>query len=321
MRVNPTIRSWLTGPKSDPSVRARYLIEVEGKSPTDFGVQQAQKAMGQVGWAASLLGHQLPGGYWVIRARSAREIYRPKFISTNFSSIVLADLGMTRSDPRIRRTAQVMIGWLDRVLAEKVPEHCLGGNATRTLIRFGYLDHPTVQKSIRWLVRSQKSDGGWHCFPVRSGTLDCWEGLEALADIPEGLRDASTRRAIERGAEFYLKRELRKAGPGRYPPWVRIHYPNHYYYDLLVGLRVLTRLGYGADPRLGPALRWLGSKRRPEGTWALDAVHPDEVLPPKYTYPQPVFPMMLEPIGRPSRWATVEALSVLARVESAQRSN
>ena len=279
-------------------------------------VQRARKQVGRTGWAAALLARQLSHGQWATRGTSARELYRPKFIATNWIAIVLADLGMTRADPRIRKTAELILEWRRKVLAADDSEHCVGGNAARTLIRFGYLDHPVVRKSIDWLVRTQKSDGGWHCFPFRTGTLDCWEGLEALAVIPEGDRDGPTRRAIERGAEFYLQRSLMREGRSRYAPWFRIHYPNHYHYDLLVGLRVLTRLGYGQDPRLAPALRWLRSKRRPDGTWSLDATQPDiEGEWARYPLREPEFPMMLELLHEPSRWATVEALAVLARAE------
>jgi hypothetical protein len=244
-------------------------------------------------------------------------LYRPKYVATNWHAIVLADLGMTRADARIRRTARLLIDRWSRKggdLSGRSGEICVTGNAVRTLIRFGYLDDPAVQRSIAWIVRTQKPDGGWHCFPSRTGTLDGWEGLAALAEIPEDDRDESVRRSIARGAEFYLERHLMDEGKVRYPPWYRIHYPNHYFYDILVGLRTLTRLGYGADPRLGRALRWLRSKRRRDGTWALDAALPD--LDPAlagYQYRGILFPMMLEPLHEPSAWATVEALSVLAR--------
>src|SRR3989442_59574 len=95
-------------------------------------------------------------------------------------------------------------------------EICVTGNAVRTLIRFGYLHDPTVQRSIAWIVRTQKADGGWHCFPSRTGTLDGWEGLAALSEIPEEYRDESVRRSIERGAEFYLRRHLMEEGKGGY---------------------------------------------------------------------------------------------------------
>ena len=58
---------------------------------------------------------------------------------------------------------------------------------------------------------------------------------------------------VERAAEFYLDRELHRQG-ARYDPWYRFHDPVHYYYDLLVGLDLLTALGFGSDPRLRYAL-------------------------------------------------------------------
>jgi hypothetical protein len=320
MRVNPRIRRWLTGPRSDPSIRLRFWTEVEGRPRSDARARSASSAIGKTGWAAALLAHQFPDGHWVTPGASARELYRPKYTATNWMAIVLADLGMTRRDPRIRRTAQLILDrWSARGgdLDGRNGEICVTGNAVRTLVRFGYLDHPAVQNSIAWIVQTQKADGGWHCFPSRTGTLDGWEGLAALAEIPEADRSEAVRSAIERGAEFYLRHHLLKEGATRYAPWFRIHYPNHYYYDGLVGLRVLTRLGYGADRRLTPALRWLSSRRRPDGTWALDAAHPDLYPPiPEYTFRGPVYPVMLEALHQPSQWATVEALSVLARAGS-----
>ncbi len=317
MAISPRLRRWLTGPSADPSVRARYWSEVEGRPDGDSRVRNARRQIGRVGWAAKLLEGQFADGHWVTPGSSPPDLYRPKYVVTNWRLIVLGDLGMTRADRRVRRAAERLLrAWSGRGgdLSGRSGEVCVTGNAVRTLIRLGYRQHPAVQRSLRWLLRDQKADGGWHCFPSRTGTLDGWEGLAALAEIPEAERDGPIRRSIERGAEFYLARRLMREGRGRYAPWFRIHYPNHYYYDLLVGLRILSRLGYGRDRRLRPALDWLRSKRGADGTWSLEADHPDlDPATAGYTLPGPVFPMRLEAPGSPSRWATVEALSVLAR--------
>ncbi|MCI4347182.1 MAG: hypothetical protein L3J97_01005, partial [Thermoplasmata archaeon] len=168
------------------------------------------------------------------------------------------------------------------------------------------------------LVEDQKEDGGWHCFPSDRGTLDGWEGLAAFAVLPKSKRTRKIERSIERGVEFYLQRKLFDDGEKRYGPWLRFHYPVHCYYDILVGLDLITRLGYADDRRLRPALNILHHKRRRDGTWILDRVHPD--LGPGAGYKphtKRIRPFALEQSGEPSKWITLTSLRILKRVEEA----
>ena len=324
MRLSPSLRRWLTGRASDPSIRLRFWAEVEGVPGTDPRVRKARQELGKNGWAAWLLSDQLADGHWHTPGTSGPELFRPKYVATFWPFLVLSDLGMSREDPRIRRAAELILQRFDHRDVGEDPldyrprgrrrEVCVTGMVTRALLRFGYRDHPAVQRSIDWMVRVQLPDGGWNDEEATRGTLDGWKPLEALAELPVADRDARVGRAIERGAEFFLERRLMREGSRRYPPWFRIHYPNHYYYDLLVGLRTLTRLGYGSDPRLRPALQWLREKRSPDGTWSLDATHPDvDAAGAQDPFEGFEYPIILEPPGVPSRWATVEALSVLRR--------
>jgi len=164
---------------------------------------------------------------------------------------------------------------------------------------------------------SSSKDGGWHCFHSSTGTLDCWEALAAYSALPKSKRTGRIRSSIERGAEFYLERKLFDDGEKRYLPWFRFHYPNHYYYDLLVGLDVITRLGYGDDRRLRPALNMLREKRQSDGSWLLDRVHPDLGPGARYGPSKKAQPFALEDPGRPSKWITLTALRVMKRVEDA----
>lgn len=331
MNISASVRKWLTGQEADPSVRARYFMEVEGRTQSDSHVQKAIGEIGKTGWAAALLKNQLPDGHWYTLGTSGPEMYRPKYVATFWNALILSDMGMTRDDPRVMKTAELLLDKFDQRAAGEEQldyrprgreiEVCVTGMVTRALIRFGYLEHPAVQRSVGWIVRVQLKDGGWNDAPAKKGTLDAWECLSALAEIPVDRRGEKVFDSIERGAEFYLRRSLMNEGREIYRPWFRIHYPNHYYYDLLVGLRLLVKLGYGNDKRLSPALRWLRRKRSNDGTWGLDAAHPD--LDPEgagYRLDEMVFPMMLEQPNVPSQWATVDALSVLAQADRAKSS-
>ncbi|HLF06092.1 MAG TPA: prenyltransferase/squalene oxidase repeat-containing protein, partial [Thermoplasmata archaeon] len=202
------------------------------------------------------------------------------------------------------------------------PELCLTGNTARMFIQLGRGDIPHVKQSLDWLADTQLEDGGWDCFGRKKGTLDCWEALSAYAALGVKRLTKKWKRSAERGAEFYLERGLLNEGGSIWAGWKRIHYPNHYYYDFLVGLEILTLLGYGEDPRLRPALAMLRKKRRPDRTWAIDKMHPD--LPPGHGYraahskvkawAATLKPQIVEAPRTPSKWITLRALGVLKRV-------
>ena len=186
------------------------------------------------------------------------------------------------------------------------------GNTARALVKFGYADHPKVRAAFEWLARSQKENGGCHRWG-RNGVLDAWEGMSAFAVLPRRKWTAGMKRAVERGAEFYLSKEMHKQGAS-YGPWYRFHYPIHYYYDILVGLEFMTALGYADNRRLRNAFSYLDSRRRPDGTWNLDAIHPDlEGSSAKWYAKKPPTPFALEESGHPSKMITLRAMLALQK--------
>jgi len=88
-----------------------------------------------------------------------------------------------------------------------------------------------------------------------------------------------------------------------------------------VGLDFMTALGQTDDPRLQHALAFLEKKRRADGRWNLDAVHPDVeggiaewfAKHPK----QAPTRFALEKPGAPSKMITLKAMLVLKRIQDA----
>lgn len=309
------LRRWLLA-VDEPAIRYRLLRWVDGLSERDPSVRAARRQVLRAGWGSRIRGQQLAEGQWDTPGTTGQDLYTPKYIATNWRLIVLAEMGATRSDPGIERAAELLLrreGTAQGGIGGKGSEVCFTGNAVRMLARMGFAEDRRVGRAIDWLVRHQKKDGGWHCFRSSTGTLDGWEAMAAFAALPDALRTPAVDRSVERGAEFYLRRQLLREGRVPYPPWTRLHFPNHYYYDYLVGLDMLTSLGYGDDPRIRPALDRLLERRNSDGSWDIDASHPD--IPPDDPYQPrtPIYPFVLEAPGRPSRWITVTALAVLGR--------
>ncbi len=311
------VLDWLLEPE-EPAMRYLTSRDLLTPRPGERALVGLRAEVPTRGWAAKILSRQTAKTYWATK----KTCYGPKFTSTIWQLQVLADLGLTRRDARIGNAVDL---WFDRHIARdggftpwsrvegkeyrrihfRHPDRfmkrghlCTTGNMVRSLIRLGYLRDERVQSAIDWLVDEQYEDGGWDCFGRPNGTLDAWEAMSALAEIPPNRRSSDVKRAILRGAEFSLERRLLHEGD-RFERWWWLRYPWHYFYDVLVGLDVLTSLGYGKDPRMAEALDHLESKRLPDGRWNLDSTNGN---------------LVLESRGKPSKMITFLARRVGKRV-------
>lgn len=314
-------RTWLLEPE-EPSIQYLADTKLIGKPEDDPEVEASKGLIGRKGWASEILARQQPSGAW----EAEKDLYQPKYLSTNWMLLILADLGMTKADARIAKACEL---WIERFSTEdggfvmsikggsKRGHLCTTGNMARALVQFGYADHPKVRSAFEWLVKTADKNGGWSCFG--SGrNLDSWEGMSAFAVYPTQKWTQGMKRAVESAAEFYLQRELHIQG-AHYEPWYRFHYPVHYYYDLLVGLDFMTALGYRDDPRLAHAIAHLKSKQRSDGRWNLDADQPDvegKIAEWYAAHPKHApTPFVLEKVGEPSKMITLRALTVLSRLD------
>jgi hypothetical protein len=310
---------------NQPAARYSTLVDLLGRKGDDPEVRSARTRIARVGWAKDQLRTQGPRGFWEAREpKNLKQwidfLYFPYFLGTNWRALVLSDLGLDATEPRIKKIADLIFEFK---LRRSSPfnffneEACISANTARMMTRFGYADDLRVRKLYDWLVEDQREDGGWNCSQGTPGTLDAWEPLAAFAALPKAKRSPKMERAVSAGVEFYLDRKLFEEGRP-YAPWLRLHYPNHFFYDILVGLDVVTALGYGSDRRLQPALKILMEKRRRDGTWLMDRSHPD--LGPGVTMnpvQKKVKPLLLEEPGKPSKWITLRALRVLKRFRDA----
>jgi hypothetical protein len=312
-------------------VRYLALTELLGRPQSDSEVKAARENITRLGWARQILDMRAPSGYWV----SEQNLYRPRYTSTNWMLLILSDLGITREEPEIAKACEA---WMKRfgakdggfdASAKGSPKHghlCITGNTARALVKFGYADHPRVRKAFDWFVRNQSELGGWSCWNFgnrpRGRNLDSWEPLSAFAVYPRQKWTRDMKLAVERGAEFFLERELHRQGD-RYEPWYRFHYPVHYYYDLLVGLDFMTALGYSGDKRLGYAISLLKKKRRSDGRWNLDSLNPEPESPQgrwDHEHPrQATTRFALEEPGEASRMITLSALKIMNRIDATSR--
>ena len=290
----------------------RFLAsrDLLARRPSERNLSLLRTQVPTRGWAAKILVKQKEKTYWATK----KTCYTPKFKSTIWQLQVLADLGLSRGDERIANAVEF---WFDLHYDAKGGGYCPGarreadvlvrggswshlcttGNMVRSLIRFGYLEDERVQSAIRWLVSEQYPSGGWDCFGREAATMDAWEGMSALAEIPPSRQSSEVSRALEKGAEFFLERRLLHEGR-RFARWWWLRYPWHYFYDVLVGLDFMTALGYGKDSRMHEALDHLESKRLPDGRWNLDWTNGN---------------MVVEARGKPSKMITFLALRALRR--------
>ncbi len=319
---NPVV-DWLLEP-NQPSVRYLTLTRLLGRPESDPQLRTTRNAIPTTGWVRDLLSRRDEGGWW----GHPKHRMEPRFTSTHWVMLALADLGASRETAEIAASSELWMGNSPLQgggvggLGKGKGHHCYTANMVRALIRLGYREDPRIRKTMEWLVQTAHPKGGWSCRfstpgPAESRTLDAWEGLAAFAEYPRAKWTRAMQDCVERAAEYYLERELHRQGEP-YEPWYRFHWPTHYYYDLLVGLDCLTALGYGKDPRLRFALDLLRGKRRTDGRWNHDA---DQIDPDpegaKWFAENPgkrPTPLTFGTAGRPSKMVTLRALTVLSRV-------
>ena len=344
LEVNSETIDWLLE-ESNPAIRYFTLTEILDKNESDGDVLEAKKKIPSVGWAKEILQSQKEDTYW----ESPENCYIPKWTSTVWRLLVLADLGVSGEDPRIRNACEhflkvhnapsggfSLLPYSTGVTNRQTQPHiCMTGNMVRTLVKFGYGDNDRVRSAIDWLLSIQLNDGGWDCFSEgargHSSFSSTIQPLWALSEFRP--RSLKIDEALGRAVEFFLRHRLYKSDRTNTPimiDYTRFHYPLHYGYDVLHGLFVLTGAGIVGDNRLEDATELLISKMQEDGTWVLEGVPRGWHIPEPYHSSARAWrpeeneiiergwgdarTFQLEEAGKPSQMITLNALRVLKRI-------
>ena len=324
LKANPL--DWLLEEDSqNPSVRYFTLRDLLDWPETDPKVRAARNSIMLSGPVPAILAAQEPSGMWV----KAGSGYSPKYRATAWSLLILAELGADPEEPRVRTGCEYL---LEHSRAENgafsayqklVPSGailCLNGNLTFALQRLGFGDDERLQTALDWLARailgeppvryfaSGTSGPGFAC-GINLGQACGWganKAIRGLLEIPKEGRPPLVERALQASADFLLSRDPAVADypyTGRVSStWFKLGFPMSYWSDVLETVANLVDLGYGADPRLQPALEWVIARQDGQGRWKLGNSLNGKMW------------VDIEAKGKPSKWITLRALRVLKRV-------
>ncbi|MHB8054214.1 MAG: prenyltransferase/squalene oxidase repeat-containing protein, partial [Candidatus Aminicenantales bacterium] len=305
--------------------------EILDKRSSDPETAKARAGIMSQGIVPKILARQNPDGSWDDPDR----FYRAKYKGTVWQLLVLAELGASGNDPRVRKAGEFILeNAQDRIgggfsfqrgvkAGGGLPSGvipCLTGNLVWGLLRLGFGTDPRLGRAIDWIATYQRFDDaeteaprGYPydrykmCWGRHSCHLGVVKAMKALTEIPESRRSAAVRRSLAEGAEYLLKHHIHKKSHNlsqtAKPGWLRFGFPLMYQSDILEILGILLKLGY-KDPRMQEAVDIVVAGQDGRGTWILANTMNGR------------FWVDIEKKGKPSKWITVRAVSVLKKYYS-----
>ena len=283
------------------------------------------------GSIARVLDHMESAGYWVNPGSG----YNPKYTSTVWSIILLAQLGASIDmDQRLAKASEYIIdhalvagGKFTWKETSSCTIDCLQGNLCAALLDMACGDS-RLDEAFAWMARSQtgrdlaplgdtstrdryyatgKCGPNFACSATNRQPC-AWGAVKVLlafSKYPKSKRSAEMQEAIRLGVEFLFGPDPVTAayptGTGAPPSgvWWKFGFPLFYGTDLLQLAEALTGLGYGGDPRLAKTLQFIQDQQDEMGRWKL-----------RHHYNGKTWIEAGKP-GMPNKWVTLRALKVL----------
>lgn len=319
--------NWLLEEENPPS-RYFTLKDILDKSEHDPEVQQAKREIMRHGIVPDILQKQQEASY----LKTYSKFYTDKYKGLVWQLIVLAEMGAESNSQIIEQCEYLLNNSQETVdggfsqntavktgggrITEVIP--CLTGNMVWSLIHFGYVDDPRLQRAINWIIRFMRLNDGnednpqappYDRYEMCWGKHTCFMGivkaLKGLSAIPQEQRTSEINDTINKMVDFLLIHHIYKSSHDlnrtSKPGWLKFSFPLMYQTDVLEILDILTALGI-ADSRMDDAVNLIIKKQDDMGRWRIENTsNTDRLLIP------------LGGKGEQSKWITLRAIRVLKR--------
>lgn len=302
---DPQVTDWLL--RGDPAIRWRVQRDSVDADPDQ--VADERRRVGAEGWGRRLLERQHSSGLWSHDQgpKSNLGLYMPKWVSTHYTLLLLARLGLDADHPAAAAGCRALLegaSWVPsggiRMWVRDVTDVCVCAMLLYILETF---DHEAeAQRRLRdFLLGAQLDDGGWNC-ERDSNHGSFHTTLSVLEAFHRGPPSRATDHAARRGREFFLTHRLycsHRTGEVARPAFTRFPLPHSWHFDALRGLTYFADVGAPRDERLADAVELVRERRRADRRWVANARASGQVH------------FELERAGQPSRWVTLHCSRIL----------
>jgi len=270
-----------------------------------------RKRIAAEGWGRKLLEARGTNGHW------GRGFYQPKWISSHYTLLDLRYLEIEPVDP-IMETLELILqqskkpdGSINESKTVPSGDLCVNGMFLNYASFLG-TNEEQLKSIVDYILDNIMPDGGFNCECTRKDvrhssmhtTISVLEGIWEYIKAGNQYRVDELHNAKIGAEEFLLMHRLYKSdksGEIIDKKWTMLSFPSRWRYDILRALVYFVDAGVPYDPRMKDALDLLGSKRRNDGTWPVQAKHPG------------LAHFDMEQTGTSSRFNTLRALRLMKK--------
>lgn len=293
-------------------VSVQYLTHKHLLNSDQTILDNLQNRIEEEGFRAEFLFHQNPNGHWDLH------YYQRKWTCTHYTLLDLKNLGVSPALMpcremvlRIFEECQLPNGGMNLSKYEHPSDVCVNGMVLNYASYF-CPEEPRLRKLAEYILSVQKGDGGFS-WDVKSNKADphtticVLEGLGQFRAAVPGHKPLDIEVVEDKAISFLLFNQLfMDAADKRFR---QLSYPYRYRYDLLRALEYLASQQVPYNAGIQPALDWLQAKRKKDGLWYLENQHKGNVH------------FTMEEVGKPSRFITLKALTILKYFDSIESSS